>query len=78
MRLPLSDHAGAASFEVEGARKRMGAESDVKTPMKLWSPRFETKASRSPLGDHTGELLVPRANTRDFAGADPSVGTMLS
>src|SRR5438093_871683 len=44
--------------------------------MRLWSPRFETKASVRPSGDHAGDSLAPRAKNAASAGFDPSSGAI--
>ena len=48
----------------------------VKIPMKLWSSRLDTNASRFPSGDQVGDSLEPRAKKACSAGFDPSSGAI--
>src|SRR5689334_1252201 len=51
---PSSDHTGSSSRVVFGLMYAIGR-PDVNSPMKLWSPRFDTNASVLPSGDHAGD-----------------------
>src|SRR5450432_3754231 len=57
---PSGDHSGSPSASVLGSRKRNAPAAASYTPMKPWSPRLLTKASRAPLGDQTGFEHCPR------------------
>src|SRR4029434_4651769 len=74
IRFPSGDQRGLESREGDGARYRICVVSFVETPMKEWSPRLDTNASREPSGDHSAPPLSPRAKKKRLPAAEPSIG----
>ena len=57
--LPSADQVGLVSRSTAGPRYVTAGLSVSYTPMKLWSSRSLTKASRRESGDHTGAPWLP-------------------